>query len=66
VPKKKQLVSLAVAAEASSLSDKTLRRYISQGRIHGYRAGPKLIRVDLDEINALLQPIPTADNAEAS
>jgi len=34
---------------------------IAAGEITGYRFGVKLVRVDLDELDAKLQPIPTAD-----
>jgi excisionase family DNA binding protein len=58
----RQLVSIAVAAEHLGLSEKSLRRYIAQGLITGYRVGQRrLIRVDLFEVESrLLTPIPTA------
>jgi hypothetical protein len=31
-----------------------LRRYIAEGRITAHRIGPKLIRFDLDEVQAQL------------
>jgi len=33
---------------------------IARGELAGYRAGPRLLRVDLNEVDALLKPIPTA------
>jgi excisionase family DNA binding protein len=54
-----QRVSLIVAAGALGCSTKTVRRYIAEGRLTGYRMGPRLIRIDLNEIDALLSPIPT-------
>jgi excisionase family DNA binding protein len=48
---------LADAAEYSRLSIKTLRRYIVNGTITGYRTGPKLLRVDLDELDRLVRPV---------
>lgn len=48
--------SLAEAAEAHAVSVKTLRRRIADGTITGYRFGPKIIRVDLDEVAALMVP----------
>jgi excisionase family DNA binding protein len=42
------------------LSERTLRRYIAQGRLTGYRFGPRMIRIDLNELDALMDPIPTA------
>jgi len=52
--------SQQMAAEYAGVCVKTIRRWISSGQLTGYRAGPKLIRVDLDELDALLSPIPTA------
>jgi excisionase family DNA binding protein len=52
--------SLAAGAEYAHCSIKTLRRRISDGSLTGYRMGPRLIRVDLNELDTLLRPIPTA------
>ena len=51
--------SLTFGAEHIGVSDKTMRRMIASGRATGYRVGPRLIRVDLNELDALLAPIPT-------
>jgi excisionase family DNA binding protein len=56
----RRLVGLAVAAEYADVSTRTLRRYISHGRLTGYRVGPRLIKVDLNELDAMARPIPTA------
>ena len=53
-------ISLADAAEYLGVSTKTIRRYIASGRLTGYRTGPRLLRVDMTELDALLRPIPTA------
>lgn len=55
----RRLESLTNAAEQYGVTTKTLRRWISAGRIHGYRFGPRMLRVDLDEIDALLRPLAT-------
>ncbi|RZL77428.1 MAG: DNA-binding protein [Rhodococcus sp. (in: high G+C Gram-positive bacteria)] len=64
VPKnqtQRRLCSIPQAAEEYGVCSKTIRRYISAGRIVGYRMGPRLIRVDLDELDAiLLRPMATA------
>jgi len=57
--------SLATGAEYAHCSIKTLRRRISDGSLTGYRMGPRLIRVDLNELDRLLRPIPTAGDVEA-
>lgn len=51
--------SQQAAAEYLGVHTNTIRRYVAKGVITGYRIGPRLIRVDLDEIDALLSPIPT-------
>lgn len=56
----KRLSSLPIAADEYGVCTKTLRRWISAGRIAGYRFGPRMIRVDLDELDALLRPMATA------
>jgi len=56
--------SLAVGARRHGVSTRTVRRLIASGDLRGYRLGPRLIRVDLDELDALLRPIPTAGTGE--
>lgn len=55
----RRLASIQQAAEYAAISPKTLRRRVADGSITGYRAGPRLIRVDLNEVDRLLTPIPT-------
>jgi excisionase family DNA binding protein len=57
-PALSQLVSIAVAAEHLGVSILTVRRWISQGKITGYRVGSRLIRVDVRELDQLARPIP--------
>ncbi len=49
-----RLRSLRKAAEEYGLNPYTLRRWIRDGLISSYQVGPKLIMVDLDEINERL------------
>ena len=49
--------SLKQAAEYLGVTDHKIRQMIADGRITGYRNGPRLIRVDLNEIDAaVMQP----------
>lgn len=57
---RKKLVKLADAAEYADVSIKTLRRRIADGSLTGYRMGRRVIRVDLNELDELLKPIPSA------
>lgn len=58
--KPRRLVSLTKAAEYLDTSPRTVRRAISDGRLAGYRFGPRTLRVDLNEVDEVLRRIPTA------
>lgn len=60
MPKNKsvrRLDSIPNAAEYIGVNPKTIRRWIAAGRLSAYRLGPRLIKVDLDQLDAMLQPI---------
>jgi len=59
----RRLVSLPDAADYAGVGPRTIRRRIADGSLTGYRMGPRLIRVDLNELDALLSPIPTVMSA---
>lgn len=46
----RNIVRLPDAAKALKIAPKTLRRRIADGCVKGYRLGPRLIYVDLDDI----------------
>lgn len=50
------------AAELYGTTVASLRRWISEGRIHGYRFGPRLIRVDVEDLEGLFVPIGTDED----
>jgi excisionase family DNA binding protein len=55
-----KMVSIAAAADHYGVSQQTVRRWIASGRITAHRVGPRLIRVDLDEIEAkIVHTVPT-------
>jgi excisionase family DNA binding protein len=56
----RHLVSLTDAAKLLGVHTRTLRRYIAEGRIQGYRIGPRLVKVDTRDLDSLMRPIPTA------
>lgn len=62
-PNSRRLVSLSKAARYLDTSPRTVRRAISEGRLTGYRFGPRTLRVDLNEVDAVLRRIPTAGGA---
>jgi hypothetical protein len=66
-PQPKRLASLEKAADHYSISVRTLRRYGAAGKVTLYRMGPRMLRVDLNELDQLLlRPIPTVGGARAS
>ena len=56
----RRYVSLAEAAVYLGVNIRTIRRQIADGRLTGYRLGDRLIRIDLDELDAAMRPIPAA------
>lgn len=52
--------SVGQAAARVGVSTKTVRRWIASGQLAGYRMGPRLLRVDPDDVDAMLTLIPTA------
>jgi excisionase family DNA binding protein len=52
----RRLRSIPGGAAYAGVSAHTLRRRISAGDLPAYRFGPRLIRVDLNDIDAMLRP----------
>ena len=50
-------IPLEDAAELYGVSVDTLRRWISEGKVAGYRFGPRRIRVETDDLEALFIPL---------
>ena len=51
------VVTVAEAAEYLSVSDRTIRQMISDGRLTAYRNGRNLVRLYLNEIDATMTPV---------
>ncbi|WP_205868844.1 helix-turn-helix domain-containing protein [Mycolicibacter senuensis] len=50
-------MSIAAAAEAADVNPRTVRRWLAKGLIAGYRVGPRLIKVDMTELERIMEPI---------
>lgn len=60
----KELFSVEETAEFLGVSESTVRRYISNGKLSAYRLGDeRLIRIKRQDLDKLLSPI-NADNDE--
>jgi len=59
----RRLASLADAADYAAVNPRTIRRRIADGSLTGYRLGARILRVDLEELDALLRPIATTHGA---
>jgi excisionase family DNA binding protein len=52
----RRYVKIGDAADYLQVTDRTIRQMIADGRLTGYRSGTRLVRVDLNEIDAAMQP----------
>ncbi len=55
-PLPRRWASINTTAEYLGVTDRTIRQMIADGRIRGYRNGRKVIRLDLNEIDAAMVP----------
>lgn len=53
--------TMTETADYLGVSPRSLRAYISQGLIPAYRLGPRMVRLNLDEVDAAFREIPTTD-----
>ena len=61
----KELFSVQEAAEFLGVSESTIRRYVSDGRLLAYRLGDeRLIRIKRQDLDKLLSPIAPGNDEE--
>ena len=58
-PSRRHYESVGDAAARVGVSTKTVRRWIASGQLAG-RIGPRLLRIDPDDVDRMLTLIPTA------
>jgi excisionase family DNA binding protein len=56
--------SVRGAAVYAPCSEKSIRNYIASGELPAYRFGPKNIRIDLDDLDALFTRIPAVEASD--
>ena len=52
-----KLIGLQESADRCNVDPRTIRRWIAAGRINAYRVGPRLIKVDVEELDKVLRPV---------
>lgn len=53
---RRRYAKISQAAEYLGVTTRTVHEMIADGRLTGYRNGPRLVRVDLNELDARMQP----------
>lgn len=56
-------LSIAQVADLYGLHPRTVRRYIAAGKLLAYRIGPRMIRLDEDQVRRALDGEPVNDHA---
>lgn len=56
IPTTRRWASIQEAAEHLGVTDRTIRQMIADSRLRGYRSGRRLIRLDLNEVDAAMKP----------
>lgn len=54
-------ISMQEAAATYGVSQTTIRRYIATGRLSAYRVGPRMIRLDADQVERELLRTPVGN-----
>ncbi|MGO9283587.1 MAG: excisionase family DNA-binding protein [Mycobacterium sp.] len=55
-PVRRRYVKVVEAAEYLRVTDRTIRQMIADGRLTAYRSGGRLVRLDLNEVDAAMRP----------
>lgn len=53
---RRRYVTPQQAAEYLGVTARTIRQMIADGRLTGYRSGTRVVRLDLNEIDAAMKP----------
>ena len=56
----RRYLSIAKAAAYCDVTTRTVYRWIADGRLIAYRAGPTLLRVELADLDRLMRPVAAA------
>ena len=56
ISSRRRYVKITEAAEHLQVTTRTIRQMIADGRLAGYRSGTRLARIDLNQVDAAMQP----------
>lgn len=62
----RHLISMKEAAQIVGCTTQTIRNWVSEGRLSAFRIGERLVRVDQDELDALIRKIPAVVRVSAA
>jgi excisionase family DNA binding protein len=51
------LISVQAAADYCDVDTRTVRRWIAAGRLNALRVGPRLIKIDVSELDKMMAPV---------
>jgi excisionase family DNA binding protein len=57
MPEQRAYVTITEAADYLGLTTRTVRLMIADGRLTAYSNGPRIIRLDRNEIDAAMRPV---------
>ncbi|MGB3885139.1 helix-turn-helix domain-containing protein [Gordonia sp. (in: high G+C Gram-positive bacteria)] len=57
IPVHQRYLSIQQAADYLGVADKTVRRWVASGRLGARRAGPRLLRIELAEIDRFMAQV---------
>jgi excisionase family DNA binding protein len=60
-----QWKSVPGAADYAGVSSRTIRRWIAEGKLPARRVGPRLLQVDLADVDEMIRPVPTVRSGAA-
>lgn len=59
-----ELISIQQSADKLAVNPMTIRRWIQSGHLTAYRLGPRMVRIDVAELDNQLQVITPGDDSE--
>jgi excisionase family DNA binding protein len=62
----RRFTSVEGAATYADVSQRTIWRWIHRGILPAHRVGPRLVKIDVNDLDALAKRVPTAGGSDAA